>query len=602
MRLTPDNRNVWDAMEETQPSLRRLKPEMSMKVVSGIAAVLALASVAVFAAKADPSVYLAVDLVSDQPGVAAILDSHLVNAWGIALSPSSPFWVSSEGAGVSNLYAGDVTTPLMKLSLEVSIPGGHPTGQVFNGTSDFVVSDGTYSGPAVFIFASLTGSVTGWNPNVPPPGPSTVAQLAFSSPGSVYTGIALANNGSGNFLYLADFQGGNITVLDHTFSPVQLSGTFTDPGLPSDYAPFNVAAIGGNIYVAYAKRDASGEEVTGAHLGFINVFDLNGNFERRLVSHGPLNAPWAMVVAPAGFGEFSGALLIGNFGDGRINAFDPAMGAYLGTLSQSPNHPLEIDGLWGLTFGNGANGGNATTLYYAAGPEDETHGLFGKITANPAGTNPVKATLTNGLLVITGSRNDDDIDVKLSTDGQLILVRSGHQHIGSFELASVSMIQFDGWAGNDRIVIAKEIIVPTILNGGAGNDTLSGGGGNNILLGGPGDDDLQGAVNRDILIGGEGSDRLRGGDDDDLLIAGTTAYDNNIAALLQILAEWTSANPYATRVANLRGGVGGLPKLDSTTVFDDGVIDTLRGNKGLDWFFAGPNDRLPDRQPTEETN
>lgn len=566
----------------------------------GIVAVLAVASLVVSTAKAD--VYLAADLVSDQTGVGPIVDPHLINAWGIALSPSSPFWVSSEGAGVTNLYAGDVTTPLIKLSLEVSIPGGHPTGQVFNPTSDFVVSSGTSSGPAIFIFASVTGNVSGWNPNVPPPAPSTVAQLAFSAPGSAYTGIALANNGSGNFLYLADFQGGDIDVLDHTFAPVQLAGTFTDPGLPSDYAPFNVAAIGGNIYVAYAKRDANGEEVTGAHLGFINVFDLNGDFERRLVSQGPLNAPWAMVVAPAGFGEFGGALLVGNFGDGRINAFDPATGAYLGTLSQSPNHPLEIDGLWGLAFGNGANGGNATTLYYAAGPENETHGLFGKITANPAGTNPVQATLTNGVLVITGSRNDDDIDVKLSTDGQQILVRSGNQQIGSFELAMVSRIQFAGWAGDDRIVIAKEIVVPTILDGGAGNDNLSGGSGNNILLGGPGDDDLLGSDNRDILIGGEDSDRLRGGGDDDLLIAGRTAYDSNISALLQILAEWTSAHSYATRIANLRDGVGGLPRLDSTTVFDDGAVDMLRGNKGLDWFFAGPNDTLPDRQPAEEMN
>jgi uncharacterized protein (TIGR03118 family) len=566
----------------------------------GVVAVLAVASLAVSTARTD--VYLAVDLVSDQPGVGPIVDPHLINAWGIALNPSSPFWVSSEGAGVANLYAGDVTTPLMKLSLEVSIPGGHPTGQVFNSTSDFVVSDGTNSGPAVFIFASVTGNVTGWNPNVPPPAPSTVAQLAFSSPGSVYTGIALANNGSGNFLYLADFQGGNITVLDHAFSPVQLSGTFTDPGLPSDYAPFNVAAIGGNIYVAYAKRDASGEEVTGAHLGFISVFDLNGNFERRLVSQGSLNAPWAMVVAPAGFGEFGGAFLVGNFGDGRINAFDLTTGADLGALSQSPHHPLEIDGLWGLAFGNGASGGNATTLYYAAGPEDETHGLFGKITANPAGTNPVQATLTNGVLVITGSRNDDDMDVKLSTNGQQVLVRSGNQQIGSFQLALVSRIQFNGWAGDDRIHITKEIVVPTIIDGGGGSDNLSGGSGTNILLGGPGDDDLLGSDNRDILIGGEGSDRLRGGDDDDLLIAGRTAYDNNIPALLQILGEWTSAHSYATRVANLRTGVGGLPRLDSTTVFDDGAVDTLRGNKGLDWFFAGPNDTLPDRHPAEEMN
>ena len=401
---------------------------------------------------------------------------------------------------------------------------------------------------------------------------------------------------------MADFQNGKIDVLDHAFSQVHLAGTFTNPGLPADYAPFNVAAIGGEIYVAYAKRDASGEEVIGPHLGFIDIFDANGNFERRLVSRGALNAPWAMVVAPAGFGDFSGDLLVGNFGDGRINAFDPTTGAYLGTLSQSSDHPLEIDGLWGLAFGNGGSGGSTTTLYYAAGPDDETHGLFGKITANPGGTNQVQATLTDGVLVINGSRNDDHIDVDLGENGQQILVFSDNQQIGSFDLASVSRIEFNGWAGDDHIAIVKEVSLPTILNGGAGNDTLSGGGGTNILLGGPGDDKLWGSVNRDILIGGEGSDRLQAGSDDDLLIGGATLYDNNVPALLQILTEWTSDHSYPVRIANLRSGAGGLPKLDSTTVFDDGAVDTLHGHQGIDWFFAGPNDRLPDRQPAEELN
>jgi uncharacterized protein (TIGR03118 family) len=596
-----------DAMTQKPQSSRRLsKVLMRMRALATIIAVLPVANVAVPAAKADPTAYLAADLVSDHPGVAPITDPHLVNAWGIALSSSSPFWVSSEGIGVSNLYAGDVTTPLIKLALEVSIPGGHPTGQVFNVTisnvtPDFVVSNGTSSGPAIFIFASLSGKVTGWNPNVPPQ--STEAQLAYTGAGSVYTGIALANNGGGNFLYLADFQNGKIDVLNRTFQ-LQPAGAFpfTDPGLPSDYAPFNVAAIGGKIYVAYAKRDASGDEVTGAHLGFIDVFDASGNFEKRLVSKGALNAPWAMVVAPAGFGDFSGDLLVGNFGDGRINAFDPTTGTYLGTLSQSPDHPLEIDGLWGLKFGNGGNGGSTTTLYYAAGPDDETHGLFGKITANPAGTNQVQATLTNGILLINGSRNDDHIDVSLSNNGQEILVFSDNEQIGSFDLASVSRIEFNGWAGDDHIAIVKEITLPTILNGGAGNDTLSGGGGTNILLGGPGDDDLRGSTNRDILIGGDGSDRLQAGSNDDLLIGGATKYDNNVPALLQILGEWTSANSYHMRIANLSSGAGGLPILDSTTVFDDGAVDTLRGNQDLDWFFAGSNDKLPDRQPAEQVN
>ncbi len=529
------------------------------KMLSGMFAVLMVAGAGVAAAKTEPTAYLATDLVSDQPGVAPIVDPNLINAWGIAVPPTGAFWVSSEGVGLSTLYAGDLPgSPLTKVPLEVSIPGGHPTGQVFNPTSDFVVTSGTASGPALFIFATLTGAVTGWNPTVPPPAPSTTAQLGFqATDNAIYTGIALANNGTGNFLYLADFRNREIDVLDANFHLVQLAGAFTDPDLPADYAPFNVAAIGGKLYAAYAKQDAAAEEeIAGPHLGFVDVFDLNGNFEKRLVSQGELNAPC---------------------------------------------HPLQIDGLWGLAFGNGVTAGSATTLYYAAGPDDEKHGLFGKITANPARTNPVQATLTGGDLVITGSRNDDHVDVDLG-NGQLIVVSSGGQQIGSFDLASVSTIQFHGWAGDDRVKIAKDIGVLAILDGGAGNDSLTAGGGSTILLGGTGDDDLLGADHRDILIGGGGRDRLRAGSDDDLLIGGATAHDGNVAALLQILAEWTSTDSYATRIDALRNGTGGLPRLDATTVFDDGVADTLRGNQGLDWFFAGPDDELPDRLSTEQVN
>jgi uncharacterized protein (TIGR03118 family) len=576
------------------------------KILGSMLILLAVSGGGVPAARAEPTAYLATDLVSDQPGVAPILDPQLINAWGIALSPTGgAFWVSSEVVGVSTLYAGDVPGggPLAKLALEVSIPGGHPTGTVFNPTSDFVVFSGSASGPAFFIFASLTGAVTGWNPAVPPPTPSTSAQLGFqATDNAIYTGIALANSGIGNFLYLADFHNRKIDVLDASFHLVFLAGSFTDPDLPADYAPFNVAAIGGKLYAAYAKQNASAdEEVAGPQLGFVDVFDLNGNLEKRLVSQGDLNAPWAMVLAPAGFGDFSGALLVGNFGDGRINAYDPATGVHLGTLSESPKQPIQIDGLWGLAFGNGATAGSPTTLYFAAGPDDEKHGLFGKITANPAGTNPVHAALTGGDLVITGSPNDDRIDLDLGRS-QLIVVTSDNQQIGTFDPASVSTVRVHGWGGDDRIRVGKGIGVLTILEGGAGNDILNGGGGNAILLGGPGNDDLVGSGRRDILIGGAGLDRLRGGSDDDLLIGGTTAHDNNIAALLQILAEWTSTDDYATRIDKLRNGTGGLPKLDTTTVVDDGAVDTLFGNQGLDWFFTGLGDQLPDRLSAEQVN
>lgn len=547
--------------------------------------------------------YLAADLVSDQPGVAPLTDPNLVNAWGIAVNPTGAFWVSSEGADRSTLYTGDVGgSPLVKAPLEVSIPGGgEPTGQVFNKTSSFVVSSGGASGPAAFIFASESGAVTGWNPNVPAAS-STTAQLGFqATDDAIYTGIALDNNGSGDFLYLADFHNAEIDVLNSSFQPTTLAGSFTDPNLPAGYAPFNVAAIGGKLYVAYAQQDAAAEdEVAGAGLGFVDVFDLNGNFQQRLVSQGHLNAPWAIVQAPAGFGDFSGDLLVGNFGDGRINAYDATTGVFQGTLSQSPGHPIEIDGLWGLAFGNGVAAGDTTTLYYAAGPDDETHGLFGKITANPAGTSPVQAELVGSDLMITGSPGNDHVLVKLKKDQ--IVVQAGNQVLGTFDVADVGTIQFDGLAGNDHIKIAEHLTVTAILDGGAGNDHLAGGRGNSILLGGPGNDHLQGGKGRDILIGGEDSDHLNAQQNDDLLIGGTTNIDADTAALLQVLDEWTSTDSFNTRIDKLRNGTGGLPKLDDTTVLDDAARDMLQGGPGLDWFFAGANDKVTGKHAGDVVN
>jgi uncharacterized protein (TIGR03118 family) len=558
--------------------------------------------------------YLATDLVSDQAGVAPITDPNLVNAWGIAINPLGAFWVSSNGKDLSTVYTGDVNgNPLAKSSLEVTIPGGAPTGQVFNDTADFVVSSGAASGPAVFIFASESGEVTGWNPLVGvAPGatpPSTTAEVGFTATdGAIYKGIALANNGTGNFLYLADFHNAKIDVLDGTFTKVTLGtggfGTFTDPNLPAGYAPFNVAAIGGKLYVAYAKQDAAAEdEVAGLGLGIVDVFDLNGTFQNRLISGGTLDAPWAVVQAPAGFGDFSGDLLVGNFGNGRINAFDPTTGAFAGTLSSSPGHPLVVDGLWGLAFGNGTTVGGATSLYYAAGPDDETHGLFGKITANAAGTSPVTAVLNaNGDLIITGSRDNDKIQVKLSKQDQQVVVTAGGKTIQTFDLAAVGTIQFDGLAGNDRIQVSNHITVATVLIGGAGNDMLIGGAGDNVLVGGTGNDQLFGQGGADVLIGGDGRDLLQGRAGDDLLIGGSTTFDADPGSLLQILGEWTSTDPYATRVDKLRNGTGGPPKLDPTTVTDDLLKDLLMGGMGLDWFFAGTGDLTPGKVAAELMN
>ncbi len=541
--------------------------------------------------------YIAADLVSDQAGVAPILDPNLINAWGIAVNPMGAFWVSSNGANLSTLYSGDIGgNPLTKVPLEVDTAAEEPTGQVFNGTSDFLIDE---TNKAIFIFASEEGEVSGWNPAIPP---ATSAHVVFEAEDdAIYTGIALANNGDGNFLYLADFHNAKIDVLDAEFQLTTLDGDFTDPNLPAGFAPFNVAAIGDKLYVAYAKQDADAEEdVTGPHLGFVNVFDLHGNFQQRLISQGKLNAPWGMVQAPAGFGDFSGDLLVGNFGDGRINAYNPTTGAFHGTLSSSPGHPVEIEGLWGLAFGNGVSSGSTTTLYYSAGPDEETHGLFGRITANAAGTSPVTAALDGNELIITGSRDSDLVTVIQSRNQ--IVVLAGGKRIGTFSQAAVGTIEFSGLAGNDHINIAGNIAARAILDGGADNDLLMAGRGNAILLGGPGDDMLLGSLGRDILIGGEGRDFLHGGLNDDLLIGGTTAYDNNSVALLQILGEWASADSYATRITKLRTGAVGLPILDATTVFDDAARDMLLGGPGLDWYFTAPPDLLLGRQAGEQTN
>jgi uncharacterized protein (TIGR03118 family) len=563
--------------------------------------------------RSNPSTaYLATDLIADLPGVAPITDPTLVNAWGISLnSAGGAFWVSANGTDLSEVYTGDVNGSPIGQPFKVSIPGGAPTGQVFNSTTDFPVTAGGVTRPSVFIFASEAGLITGWNPGVPPttPPPSRVAEVGFAAPdGAVYKGLALAKVGAANFLYAADFHNNKIDVIDGQFHKVTLGTggfeSFTDPNLPEGYAPFNVAAIGGKLYVSYAKQDADAEDdVAGPGRGFVDVFETNGHFDGRLVSRGALNSPWGMVQAPAGFGDFAGALLVGNFGDGRINAYDINTGERLGTLTSSPGHPVVIDGLWGLAFGNGVSAGDAKSLYYAAGPDDEAHGLFGKVTANAAGTNPVTAKLTGDTLTITGSRDDDRVRVRLDNHDSMITVIAGNDRIGQFDAAAVHTIRFTGFAGDDQFRVDDDVTATVIADGGAGNDFLRGGGGNNVLLGGPGSDLLRAGKQRDVLIGGTGRDLLIGRSGDDILIGGSTAHDGNPAALSQILAVWTGSDTYAARVAAIRAGTGGVPKLDATTVIDDGVGDLLVGGQGQDWFLGvSPPDVFAGIRAGEEVN
>ena len=535
--------------------------------------------------------YISHNLVSDQAGIAPLQDPSLVNAWGIALSPSTGnFWIADNGKDLATVYGGDVAgSPLTKNSLEVTIPGGAPTGQVFNSTtSDFNVTDGTNTDQALFIFASEAGDVTGWSPNVPPS--STAAQSAFqTSDGAVYKGIALAADNGDNFLYVADFHNRKIDVLNSSFDLTTLGGNFTDPNLPTGFAPFNVAAINDQLYVTYAKQDsAAHDDVKGAGNGFIDVFTTDGAFVKRLVSQGKLNSPWGMVVAPSNFGDFSNDLLVGNFGDGKINAYDATTGDFKGTLASSPKHPVVIDGLWGLAFGNGATAGDANTLYFTAGPKDESHGLFGKITANAAGTSAVTATLFDGVLTVEGTPGGNNIKVQAS-HGHIQVTAGGHQ-IGSFDPSSVNTVEVFGLGGNDTITVAPSVHATTLVDGGAGNDKIFGGGGPNILLGGPGGDQLFGSANRDILIGGTGRDTLFGFRNDDILIGGATTHDTDPTALLAIMGEWNSSDSFATRQQDLQTGANSLPILNSSTVTDDHTRDILIGRPGHDWRFKGSGD------------
>lgn len=310
--------------------------------------------------------YRQTNLVSDIPGLAARTDANLVNPWGISSSPTSPFWVSNAGTSTSTLY----NTAGVPLPLIVNVPGV-PTGQVFNGT-------GAFNGD-VFVFASATGTIAGWRGAL-----ATNAEtlVNHSAEGASYLGIALGSVGTNHYLYAADFGRGIIDVVPSTGAPA-LAGNFTDPNIPSGYAPFNIQNVGGSLYVSYALKGADGDEVKGAGNGFVSRFDLNGNFLGRFTTGGVLNAPWAVTQAPTSFGQFGGDILVGNFGDGTIHAFDSVTGNLVGTLKDSMGNPLVNEGLWGLKFGNGGNGGKSNRLYFAAGLDDEQHGLFGSFTPVP---------------------------------------------------------------------------------------------------------------------------------------------------------------------------------------------------------------------------
>lgn len=337
------------------------------------------------------SAYRQTNLISDTPGLSPVLDPLLVNPWGITVRGTSPFWVANNGTSTTQLIRGDVSGAPVVLNPSpqtISIPGGLPTGAVGNSTADFQITPpgGGTPAPANFIFDSITGFLVAWN------GSSGAAgQTVRSKPGHVYTGLAIGANAGGNRLYAADFANNHIDVFNGTFADTTVAGNFIDATIPVGYAPFNIQNLGGSLYVTYAKVGMDGRDEEGVGNGFVRKFNTDGVKDLTFaINNGALNSPWGVAIAPASFGIFGGALLVGNFGDGNpsIHAYNPSTGAFLGTLQDESGNGIVIDELWGLMFGNGGNGGDVNTLYFTAGIGEEEHGLFGKL-------NPTTATATS---------------------------------------------------------------------------------------------------------------------------------------------------------------------------------------------------------------
>jgi uncharacterized protein (TIGR03118 family) len=356
---------------------------MSRSRVGGaIVSLVLLASAA--PGSAGPVGFFQQNLVSNVPGLAKVTDPQLVNPWGISFGPSSPFWIANNGTGVSTLYNGAGT----KQGLVVTIPSAGPVGTTSTPTGTvFNPAAANFTGDR-FLFATEEGTIAGWQGAL-----GTTAAIRVPATGANYKGLAIA----GDRIFATDFGNGQIDVFDSSYSQLSLGGAFTDPNLPADYVPFGIQTIGGNLFVTFAnKTPGSDEENHGPGLGFVDEFDTNGNLLRRVISDGALDAPWGLALAPAGFGDFGGALLVGNFGDGRINAFDPNTGMLLGSLLDLGGNPIEIEGLWGLAFGNTGPGFSPNKLYFAAGIDDEANGLFGSL-------EPVPEPGTLWLLASTGS-------------------------------------------------------------------------------------------------------------------------------------------------------------------------------------------------------
>jgi uncharacterized protein (TIGR03118 family) len=327
------------------------------------------------------SFYNQVDLVSDNGVAGSRTDANLVNGWGLAHSPTGPWWVSSAAQGLSIAYdgAGALAAPNVSIPHAAGVTLSSPTGAIANDSRGFKISSNGVSAPSEYIFVTEDGAISGWSPNVDPT--HAILTVDNSASGAVYKGGAIGVRDGGQFFFAADFHNGRVDIFDRNFSPVAHKRlAFRDTSLPAGYAPFNITNIGGQLYINYALQDADAhDDVAGPRHGFIDVFNTDGSLVRRFASRGSLDSPWGTVQAPHDFGLFSDDILVGNFGNGKISAFNHR-GRFMGFVGGSDGNPVEIPGLWGLGFGNGATAGPTNTLFFAAGPDDESHGLFGTLT------------------------------------------------------------------------------------------------------------------------------------------------------------------------------------------------------------------------------
>ncbi|HEU5216833.1 MAG TPA: TIGR03118 family protein [Gaiellaceae bacterium] len=357
---------------------------MQRLVPVALAATLAATLLAVGAAQGAPAGnhYTVTPLASDVPGLAPATDSNLQNTWGLARSDTSPWWIADNGTAEASVYTGSGTRVDIGGLAAQGVPGA-PTGAVFSGIAgQFQVgttASPTTLGTSNFIFDSEDGTISAWR------GGSTAALVTVPMPGAVFKGLAISNGASGPRLYATDFAGkGSVDVFDGGWNPVTVPGAFVDPRLPKHFAPFGIQTIGSRVFVTYAKQQPGSEdEAHGQGLGIVDAYDLDGKFLARVAQHGQLNAPWGLALAPASFGRFGGDLLVGNFGDGQINAYKELGNGHFehrGTLHVAMHGKLSIDGLWALEFGNAGSNGNAQTLFFTAGLNDEADGLFGTIT------------------------------------------------------------------------------------------------------------------------------------------------------------------------------------------------------------------------------